>query len=51
MCPCAYICIISREDSGIFSKRPGYQITMRKVAQLQDKIEGWEVRNMCSAHV
>ena len=27
----------------IFSKRQGYQVTMKKVAQLQDKIEGWEV--------
>ena len=34
----------SREDSGLFSKRPGYQVTMKKVAQLQEKIEGWEVR-------
>ena len=33
----------SREDSVIFSKRQGYQVTMKKVAQLQDKIEGWEV--------
>ena len=36
----------SREDSGILSKRPGYQITMKKVAQLQEKIEGWEVSHM-----
>ena len=33
----------SREDSVIFSKRQGYQVTMKKVAQLQDKIEGMEV--------
>ena len=33
----------NREDSVIFSKRQGYQVTLKKVAQLQDKIEGWEV--------
>ena len=40
MCTCIHH---SREDSVIFSKRQGYQVTMKKVAQLQDKIEGMEV--------
>ena len=27
----------------MFGKRPGYQVTLRKLAELQQKIEGWEV--------
>ena len=46
---CTYILLLLRcyrEESGIYSKRLGYQITMKKVAQLQEKIEGWEVNQI-----
>ena len=36
------ICATAAVKTGIFTKRPGYQITV-KVAWLQEKIEGWEV--------
>ena len=27
----------------MFGKRPGYQVSLRRMATLQSKIEGWEV--------
>ena len=43
VCLCFFLLHGFREDSGMFGKRPGYQVTLRKLAELQQKIEGWEV--------
>jgi len=35
---------ICRDESGMFGKGPGYGVALRKVSQIQQKIEGWDVR-------
>ena len=41
---CLYlVCATAAVKTGIFTKRPGYQITVKKVAWLQEKIEECEV--------
>ena len=38
-----FIYAIYREDVGMFGRRVGYRHSMRKLIDLQSKIEGWEV--------
>ncbi len=39
----------TREETSMFGKRPGYQVSLKKMAQLQEKIEGWEGPDISSS--
>lgn len=38
-----YNLCFSREEAGMFVQKPNYKTSMRKIASVQSKIEGWEV--------
>lgn len=39
------MCIsIIREEIGMFGRRVGYRYSLKKLIDLQSRIEGWEVR-------
>lgn len=49
VCLCCYyvscaVCLrVPRDDTGLFGRGQSYGVTLRKVEQIQQKIEGWEV--------
>ena len=42
-CPPYFFTIVHREEVGMYAHRLGYRHSMKKLIQLQDKIEGWDV--------
>lgn len=62
-CTCVLMCInivhlvctlcmtVSREEMGMFAQKPSYMALMKIIANVQNKIDGWEVRiTRCDIH-